>query len=74
MQAIDFIELYVAATFAIAAFAVVVEFIAMPLTDLIQRFAPEAKKYNLATVHDMPKPAAKKNYKDWDTMQLDAAA
>jgi hypothetical protein len=71
MQVIDYIELYVAFTFTIAALAIVAEFIAKPLFDLTRRLTPTR---NVATIYNLPKPAAKKSYKDWDTMQLDAAA
>jgi hypothetical protein len=71
MQAIDFIELYVAATFAIAALTIVAEFIAIPLFDMARRIAPTR---NLAVIYSLPKPAARKSYKDWDNMQFDLAA
>jgi hypothetical protein len=73
MQVIDYINIYVATTFAIAAVAVVAELIAIPLFDVARRLTP-VKKFNLATIYAMPKPVAKKSYKDWDNMQLDAAA
>jgi hypothetical protein len=74
MQVIDYIELYVAVTFAIAALTIVAEFIAIPLFDMARRMAPSATPGNVATLHNMPKPAARKSYKDWDNMQLDMAA
>jgi hypothetical protein len=75
MQAIDFIELYVAVTFSLAAVVVVAESIALPLMDMIRRVTPAVQRRAAeATVHPMPKPAARKDYKEWDTMQLDVAA
>ncbi len=74
MQVTDFIQLYVSVVFALAAISVVVELIAIPVFDLVRRLKPTAATSIAATLYIMPKPAARKSYKDWDTMQLDAAA
>jgi hypothetical protein len=74
MQVFDYIELYITAIFAVAAIAVVAESIVLPLIDMVRRLTPVASRREFATVHVMPKPVAKKSYKDWDTMQLDVAA
>ena len=74
MQVFDYIQLYVTAIFAIAALAVVAESIVLPLIDMVRRLTPATSRRAFASVHEMPKPTAKKSDKDWDTMQLDAAA
>ena len=74
MQVFDFIQLYITAIFAIAALAVVAEAIVLPLIDVVRRLKPARARRAFALVHDMTKPVARKSYKDWDNMQLDAAA
>jgi hypothetical protein len=74
MQVTDYIELYIATTLSLAAVAVVAEAIALPVMDMVRRFTPAVQRRIAATVHPMPKPAARKDYKEWDTMQLDMAA
>ncbi len=74
MQVIDFINIYAAATFSLAAIAIVAEFIAIPLFDLVRRLSATSEYRSEATIYEMPKPAAKKSYKEWDTIQLDVAA
>ena len=74
MQVFDFIELYVTTIFAIAAVAVVAESIVLPLIDMVRRLTPVTSRPAFASVHELPKPAVKKSYKDWDTIQLDVAA
>ncbi|MEY4730384.1 MAG: hypothetical protein RL020_1542, partial [Pseudomonadota bacterium] len=59
---------------AVAGVAVVAESILLPLIDMVRRLTPVTSRRAFASVHELPKPAAKKNYKDWDNMQLDAAA
>ncbi|MGB8856507.1 MAG: hypothetical protein WCC58_07525 [Burkholderiales bacterium] len=74
MQVIDYIETYAIITLSFTALIVIAESVLTPLMDIIQRMKPAAANTELATVHVMPPRAARKHYKEWDNMQLDAAA
>lgn len=74
MQVINYIELYAIITLSLTAVIVIAESVMTPLVDIFQRMKPAASNTELATVHVMPPRAARKHYKEWDNMQLDAAA